>query len=144
MTFLGRRLVRWILQILTEQGIEDYFIVAHGKENRYQIKMLIDHGEPIGVRVRYSRVRFDGHNTGSADATLQSANYWDLRGTALVFPTDSVVDLDLAGMAQAHARTGAVVTIGAMVRSPVVVAGKYGVMLIEPDGRIDEFVEKPT
>jgi NDP-sugar pyrophosphorylase family protein len=144
MTFLGRRLVRWILQILTEQGIANYFIVAHGKENRYQIKMLVDHGEPLGVRVRYSRVRFDGHNTGSADATLHSAEYWDLRGTALVFPTDSVVDLDLAAMADAHTRSGAMVTIGAMVRPPTVVAGKYGVMLTEPDGRIDEFVEKPS
>ncbi|MCA1833617.1 MAG: sugar phosphate nucleotidyltransferase [Actinomycetota bacterium] len=144
MTFLGKRLVRWIVEILRDQGMEDYFIVAHGKENRYQIKMLIDHGEPLGVRVRYSRVRFDGQNSGSADATLQSANYWDLRGTALVFPTDSIVDMDLAAMADAHARTGAVVTIGAMVRPPMIVAGKYGVMLTEPDGRIDEFVEKPS
>ncbi len=144
MTFLGRRLVRWILQILTEQGIRDYFVVAHGKENRYQIKMLVDHGEPLGVRLRYSRVRFDAQNTGSADSTIRSAEYWDLRGAALVFPTDSIVDLDLESMVAAHTRSEAVVTIGAMVREPTVVAGKYGVMLTEPDGRIDEFVEKPT
>lgn len=144
MTFLGRRLVRWIIEILCEQGIQDYFIVAHGKENRYQIKMLVDHGEPLGVRIRYSRVRFDGQNTGSADATLRNAEYWDLRGAALVFPTDSIVDLDLGPMVAAHRASGALVTIGAMIREPMVVAGKYGVMLTEPDGRVDEFVEKPT
>ncbi len=144
MSFLGRRLVRWILEILTEEGIHDYFMIAHGKENRYQIKMLVEHGEPLGVHVRYSRVKFDALNTGSADATLRNSAYWDITGTALVFPTDSIIDFDLAAMAQAHASSGALVTIGAMVREPIAVAGKYGVMLTDPDWRIQEFVEKPT
>ena len=144
MAFLGKRLVRWILEILTGEGIDHYYIVAHGKENRYQIKMLVEHGDPLGARLRYSRVKFDALNTGSADATLRNAAYWDITGTALVFPTDSVIDFDLAGMAEAHARSGAVVTIGAMVRPPMSVAGKYGVMLTDPDWRIREFVEKPT
>lgn len=144
MSFLGRRLVRWILEILSHQGIREYFIVAHGKENRYQIKMLIEHGEPLGVRVRYSRVKFDALNAGSADATLRNAEYWDLRSTALVFPTDSVIDFDLEAMAAAHAGAGALVTVAAMVREPVQVAGKYGVMLTDPDWRVREFVEKPT
>jgi NDP-sugar pyrophosphorylase family protein len=144
MSFLGRRLVRWILEILSEQGMTEHFIVAHGKENRYQIKMLVDHGEPLGVKLRYSRVKFDALNTGSADATLRNAAYWDIKGTALVFPTDSIIDFDLAAMAQAHADTRALVTIGAMMRPPMEVAGKYGVMLTNPDWRIHEFVEKPS
>jgi NDP-sugar pyrophosphorylase family protein len=144
MSFLGRRLVRWILEILTEQGMDQYFIVAHGKENRYQIKMLVEHGEPLGVKLRYSRVKFDALNTGSADATLRNAAYWDLRGTVLVFPTDSIIDFDLAAMAEAHARSGALVTIGAMVRPPMEVAGKYGVMLTDPEWHVHEFVEKPS
>ena len=144
MSFLGRRLVRWILEILTEEGMHDYFMVAHGKENRYQIKMLVEHGEPLGVHVRYSRVKFDALNTGSADATLRNAAYWDITGPVLVFPTDSIIDFDLAAMAEAHAATGALVTIGAMTREPMAVAGKYGVMLTDPDWRIREFVEKPT
>jgi NDP-sugar pyrophosphorylase family protein len=144
MSFLGRRLVRWILEILSEQGMTDYFVVAHGKENRYQIKMLVEHGEPLGVKLRYSRVKFDALNTGSADATLRNANYWDIRGTVLVFPTDSIIDFNLAAMAEAHASSGALITIGAMVRPPMEVAGKYGVMLTNPDWRIHEFVEKPS
>jgi NDP-sugar pyrophosphorylase family protein len=144
MSFVGRRLVRWILEILTEQGMSEYFIVAHGKENRYQIKMLVEHGEPLGVKLRYSRVKFDALNTGSADATLRNAAYWDIRGTVLVFPTDSIIDFDLAAMAEAHVRSNALVTIGAMVRPPMEVAGKYGVMLTDPDWHIHEFVEKPS
>src|SRR6266540_2101748 len=38
MAFLGRRLIRWVLQILSTEGIKEYYVIAHGKENRYQIK----------------------------------------------------------------------------------------------------------
>jgi NDP-sugar pyrophosphorylase family protein len=144
MSFLGMRLVRMILKILAEQGLHTFFIVAHGKENRYQIKMLIDHGEPLGIGVRYSRVKFDAINTGSADAAILNADYFDIRGTALVFPTDSVVDLDVGEMAAAHIKAGALVTIGAMIREPTEVAGKYGVMLTDVEGTVLEFVEKPS
>src|SRR5438094_6711035 len=108
-----------MLEILSEQGMNEYYIVAHGKENRYQIKMLVEHGEPLGVHLRYSRVKFDALNTGSADATLRNAAYWDITGTALVFPTDSIIEFDLGAMAEAHARSGALVTIGAMAREPI-------------------------
>ena len=40
------------------------------------------------------------------------------------------------------AQTGSVVTVAAMTRAPVEVAGKYGVMLTDPEGRILDFVEK--
>lgn len=144
MSFLGQRLVRLIIGILREQGVTDYYMVAHGKENRYQIKTLIDHGEPLGVSVKYARVRFDALNTGSADTTIRNIRYWDLHGTGLIFPTDSVVDFDLKEMVAAHRASGAVITIGAMVRDPMEVAGKYGVMLTDPHNTILEFVEKPT
>ncbi|HET6776662.1 MAG TPA: NDP-sugar synthase, partial [Actinomycetota bacterium] len=44
----------------------------------------------------------------------------------------------------AHRETGAVATIAAMVREPDEVAEKYGVMLADTNGRVQEFVEKPT
>jgi len=71
-------------------------------------------------------------------------DYWDISGSALVFPTDSIIDFDLAPMLEAHHATGAVATIAAMTREPDEVAEKYGVMLAGQDRRIAEFVEKPT
>ena len=44
--------------------------------------------------------------------------YWDIRGPALVFPTDSIIDFDLAPMFAAHRESGAAVTIAAMTRAP--------------------------
>jgi NDP-sugar pyrophosphorylase family protein len=144
MAFLGRRLIRWVVQILSAEGLKEYKIIAHGKENRYQIKMLLEYGEPLGVDVQYSPVKFDALSTGSADSTLRLLDYWGIDRPALVFPTDSIIDVDLEPMVRAHRDTGAAVTVAAMSRAPAEVAEKYGVMLSDPEGRILEFVEKPT
>ncbi|HZB03889.1 MAG TPA: NDP-sugar synthase [Actinomycetota bacterium] len=144
MAFVGRRLIRWVIDILAAEGIKEYYLIAHGKENRYQIKVLIGYGEPLGVDVQYSPVRFDALSTGSADSTLRLLEHWDIRRPALVFPTDSVIDFDLEPMIRAHHEQGAAVTIAAMTRAPTEVAEKYGVMLTDPLCRIFEFVEKPS
>jgi NDP-sugar pyrophosphorylase family protein len=144
MSFLGRRLIRWVLQVLSTEGIKDYYVIAHGKENRYQIKVMIGYGEGFGVDVKYSPVKYDAVSAGSADSAMRMMEYWDITQTALVFPTDSIIDFDLAPMLEAHKRSGAAATIAAMVREPDEVAEKYGVILADGDGRVEVFVEKPT
>jgi NDP-sugar pyrophosphorylase family protein len=144
MAFLGRRLIRWVIKILSNEGIKEYYVIAHGKENRYQIKVLIGYGGDFGVDIQYSPVKYDALSTGSADSTLRMLEYWELSGTALVFPTDSLIDFDLDPVLQVHREKGAAVTIAAMTRAPQDVAEKYGVMLTDPDGAVFDFVEKPT
>jgi NDP-sugar pyrophosphorylase family protein len=144
MSFLGRRLIRWVIQILSSEGVKDYYVIAHGKENRYQIKVMIGYGEGFGVDVKYSPVKYDALSTGSADSTLRMLEYWDITQPALVFPTDSIIDFDLGPMYAEHVRSGAVATIAAMTREPDEVAEKYGVMLTGDQGRVTDFVEKPT
>jgi NDP-sugar pyrophosphorylase family protein len=144
MSFLGRRLIQWVIQVLAAEGIKQYYVIAHGKENRYQIKVMIGYGEGFGVDVQYSPVKFDALSRGSADSTLRMLEHWDLSGPALVFPTDSIIDFELGPMYQAHLEKQPVATVAAMTRAPVEVAGKYGVMLTDPESRIVEFVEKPT
>ncbi|HVM10994.1 MAG TPA: NDP-sugar synthase [Actinomycetota bacterium] len=144
MAFLGQRLIRWVVMILSAEGVKEYWVVAHGKENRYQIKVLLGYGEALGVDVQYSPVKFDALSTGSADSTLRMIEHWGLERPALVFPTDSIIDFDLEPMYRQHLETGAAVTIAAMVRAPAEVAEKYGVMLTGSERRIHEFVEKPS
>ena len=144
MSFLGRRLIRWVLQILSAEGIKDYYVIAHGKENRYQIKVMIGYGEEMGADVKYSPVKYDALSKGSADSTLRMMEYWDISGLALVFPTDSIIDFDLAPMIRAHRESGAIATIAAMTREPDEVAEKYGVILADDADRVTSFVEKPT
>jgi NDP-sugar pyrophosphorylase family protein len=144
MAFLGRRLIRWVVELLSVEGIKRYGVIAHGKENRYQIKVLLGYGESLGIDVQYSPVKYDALNTGSADSTLRMLDHWGIEEPALVFPTDSIIDFELEPMVRAHLDSEAAVTIAAMTRAPVEVAEKYGVMLTDPGSRILDFVEKPS
>src|SRR5579872_4453177 len=144
MSFCGRRLIFWLIESLKAQGVRTFFVIAQGKENRYQTKTLVGHGDSLGVNIRFSRVRHDHLNTGSADATLRSLEYWDIDTPALLVPADSLFDFSLPAMLARHHDTGALFTVAAMARAPVEVAGKYGVMVTSEEGRVNRFVEKPS
>ncbi len=141
---LGRRVLDWLIAILQQQGVDDFIMVTKGKENRYQIKSIVGYGEALGVRVRYSPVRYDHENTGSADAILTNMEYFDITNTAFVFPTDSVLDIDLPAMLAEHHRTGALVTIAAARQPAEVIANRYGLIDRDEKNRVLGFIEKPT
>lgn len=94
--------------------------------------------------MRYSRARLDRANTGSGAATLDALRHWDLAGLALVFPTDSVFEFDLAEMVRAHRASGALVTVATVERDAATMAGKYGVLVGDRRGWARDFLEKPT
>ena len=140
----GRPVIEWQVMTLQDQGIDRFYMVANGRENRYQIKDILGYGEALGVQVRYSRARMDRHNTGSAEATLSALEHWGLGDLALIFPTDSLIEFDLAEMVCRHRRSGAVVTVAAVDLPAEVAAGKYGTMVADDAGWINAFVEKPS
>ncbi|HOF87110.1 MAG TPA: NDP-sugar synthase [Armatimonadota bacterium] len=142
--FLGRRVLDWVISILGQQGMHDFIMITSGKENRYQIKSIVGYGEALDVRIRYSSVRYDRRNVGSADAVITNMGYFGLDDTIFVFPTDSVLDIDLPAMLAAHQRHDAVVTIAAAFQPAEAIAGRYGLIQCEADGRVRGFVEKPS
>ncbi|HEY8200148.1 MAG TPA: nucleotidyltransferase family protein, partial [Actinomycetota bacterium] len=144
MSLCGKRLIVWLLESMSLQGIREFFVIAHGKENRYQTKTLVQHGEQFGIKVRYSRARFDALNTGSADAALRMLDHWEIDQPALVMPSDSLYDFSLDSMLAVHRSRGSLVTIASRPATPSQIAGKYGVMVTDDDGRIHRFVEKPS
>ncbi|MFF4192891.1 sugar phosphate nucleotidyltransferase [Nonomuraea sp. NPDC001831] len=141
--FAGRPVIEWQIMALRDQGVSDFYLIANGRENRYQAKDVLGHGEGLGVRVRYSRPRMDWTNTGSGEATLSSLDYWQLDGLALVFPTDSLFEFDLDELVRRHRDSDAVVTVAVVERPAEEVAGKYGTMVTDASGQIRRFVEKP-
>jgi NDP-sugar pyrophosphorylase family protein len=143
-TLLGRPLVEWTARFLRGQGVTEFYVLANGRENRTQIKEILGDGRRLDMEVRYSRARFDRYNTGSGEATLRCLEHWNLGGTAVVVPTDSVFDFDLAPLLERHRETGAVVTVGTMPRSAPETAGKYGVLVRDRTGRVSGFAEKPA
>lgn len=142
--FAGRRMIEWVIDACRRQGINRFYVVAHGQENRSQIKALLEHGERYGVDVRYSRSVLDQYNVGSGAATLHNLEQWDLTGQALVVPVDSVFDFSLEKLRAAQCEHDAVVTVAAVERTAQEVAGKYGVMRTDAAGMVNGFVEKPS
>src|SRR6266513_1930712 len=143
-SFCGKRLIVWLLKGMRRQGVREFFVIAQGKENRYQTKTLVGHGDDLEVNIRYSRVRHDRLNTGSGDATLRSLEHWDIESPALICPADSLYDFSLVALLAGHQRRGALLTVAGMARSPSEVVGKYGVMIRDDDGRVTRFLEKPS
>ena len=144
MSLCGKRLILWLIESMQQQGIREFFVIAHGKENRYQTKTLVQHGEGLGVKIRYSRARFDAMNTGSADAALRMLDHWEIDQPVLVMPSDSLYDLSLDSLLAVHESRSALVTIASMPATPRQIAGKYGVMVCDDGGRVQRFVEKPS
>ncbi|WP_415947786.1 sugar phosphate nucleotidyltransferase [Streptomyces sp. KLOTTS4A1] len=143
MRLAGHPLIEWAVTSLRSQGVDHYYVVANGRENRAQTKEILAHGEQFGVNVRYSRTRFDQENTGSGEATLRCLDYWDLSGLALVFPTDSVFDFDLGAMVRAHRAARADVTVATVLRPGAEAAGKYGLLELGSGTEVSAFHEKP-
>jgi len=144
MSLCGKRLIVWLLEGMRRQGVREFFVIAQGKENRYQTKTLAGHGDDLDINIRYSRVRHDRLNTGSGDATLRSLDYWDIESPALICPADSLYDFSLDRLLASHHQRGALLTVAGMARSPSEVAGKYGVMIRDGEGRVARFLEKPS
>lgn len=143
-TLLGRRVIDWIIDLLRMQGLGDYLIITKGKENRYQIKQIVGYGDGLGVRIRYSPVCLDNTNVGSADALLTNLNFFEMDGTAVVFATDTVFDIDLQAMLEHHRATGAVATIAVAHHPAEEIAGRYGLVRCADDGMVLGFHEKPS
>ena len=143
MRVAGRTLIEWGVDSLRTQGVRQVYVLANGRENRTQTMEILGDGYAYGVEVRYSRARFDAWNTGSGEATLRSLEYWDIDGTAVVFPTDSVFDFDLDAMMRRHEEADAAVTVATVLREPHEAARKYGVLAEDGQGMVRCFLEKP-
>jgi NDP-sugar pyrophosphorylase family protein len=141
---LGQRLMDWIIKTLVGEGVYHYIMVTKGKENRYQVKRLLGYGESLGIQVRYSHTRFDKLDRGSADATLLNMEQFDVRTPTFVFPTDSILEVDVPGLLEQHESRESIATILTFDVRAEDAIGKYGVIVTDDDGRVTEFVEKPS
>ena len=125
----GRPLVVRILQWLAAQGVAEVVLNLHHLPET--ITRVVGHGETAGVRVRYS---WEPVILGSAGGPRQAlpllgAHFFIVNG-------DTLTTLSLSALAEAHARTGAAVTL-AVAAHPA--PDRYGGVLVASDGRVRRF-----
>lgn len=131
---LDRPVVAHVIEYLQRWGISEIAINVHYFAD--EVERFVADGAPWGVTIAYLR---EPELKGSAGAVKQMAPFFD--GTFVVIGCDDVTDVDLAAAIEFHRLRGAQATI---VLAEVGDVHHYGAVVIDSDGRILQFQEKPA
>ncbi|MGH9162713.1 MAG: sugar phosphate nucleotidyltransferase [Vicinamibacteraceae bacterium] len=126
----GVPLIRRILARLRAQGVRDVVLNLHHRPET--IAAIVGDGSDIGLRVRYS---WEPRLLGSAGGVARALPLLDA-GHLLIVNGDSLTDLDLRTVWDAHLRWSATVT---MALAPFPAPGRYGGVMISADGVVTGF-----
>jgi mannose-1-phosphate guanylyltransferase len=109
----GKTLIERVLGWLRDQGIDDVVLNLHHKPET--ITAIVGDGAELGLRVRYS---WEREILGSAGGPKLALTLWpDLSGPCLIVNGDTLTDLALEPLIDAHRASGARVTM-AVIANP--------------------------
>lgn len=131
----GKPCMEYILELLRRHGVEEAVATL-----MFLPKVIRDYfgdGDAVGLGLTYS---VEQSPAGTAGSVKLAEDF--LRGdTFLVISGDALTDFDLSELVRVHKEKGALVTIALKrVENPL----EFGVVVVDDDGRIERFLEKPT
>jgi mannose-1-phosphate guanylyltransferase len=131
---VDRPLISYMLEWLKRHGVDDVIMscgfLASGVRN------VLGDGSGLGVRLRFVE---EPEPLGTAGALKFAEPMLDEH--FLMLNGDVLTDIDLTGQIEQHERTGAKATL-ALVSVPD--PTNYGLVRIDDDAHVQEFVEKPS
>lgn len=133
MPVAGEPIVRRILRQLRASGIEDAVLNLHYLP--HTIARQIGDGGDLGVRVRYS---WEVPILGSAGGPRHALPLLDAQ-TFLLVNGDTLTNVEIPALIDAHRRSGALVTLAVV---PPTEPGKYGGVLVDDDGAVTGFARR--
>ena len=129
-TAMIRRIVTW----LVSQGVEDLVLNLHHRPA--SLTARLGDGRDLGARVRYSwelpRILGSAGGPRLAREIVGADPFLIVNG-------DTLTDLDLARLVEAHSASGALVTMALIPNSEFM---RYGGVEIDADGRVTGFVRR--
>ena len=127
---MARRIIRWLI----DGGVRDVTLNLHHLPQT--LTAIVGDGSDLGACVRYSWEYPEV--LGSAGGPRQAL---DIVGadTFFVINGDTLTDVSLHDMADAHARSGALVTLALV---PNIEPLRYGGVRVAPDGAVQGFVPR--
>jgi NDP-sugar pyrophosphorylase family protein len=126
----GPTLVERILRQLVEQGVRDAVLNLH--HHPASVTRVVGDGTGCGLRVRYS---LEQKILGSAGGPRHALPLID-DDPFLIVNGDTLSEMDLGAMLDAHRRSGAEVTLG-VVPNPA--PDRYGGVVVDEDGAVRDF-----
>lgn len=131
---VDRPFIVFMIDWLRRHGVDDVIMsCGHLADG---VRDVLGDGSGVGVRLRYVE---EPKPLGTGGA-LKFAEEW-LDERFLMLNGDVLTDLDLSSQLAEHARTGARATLALY---PVDDPSAYGLVRLEADGAVREFVEKPA
>lgn len=130
---LGKPVIDWIIEKVVE--VAEPVISA-----RYLSSMIRSHvASKWGGRVRIVE---EDRPLGDGGAVVNVVKSLGVKGAITVANGDVFTDISIKDVWEFHKRKGAAVTL-ALVEVPPEEVSRFGIALLEDDGRIARFVEKP-
>jgi mannose-1-phosphate guanylyltransferase len=132
----NRPVMELLLRLLAGQGFGE--VVANLHWFPETIESRFGDGSELGIELTYIR---EPELTGTAGGVRAAREFLTVEdGPFLVLAGDALTDIDLTALTDAHRRTGGVATLAT---KPVTNVSEYGVVVIDGDGRVQGFQEKP-
>ncbi len=133
----GEPLIRRIISWLVSQGADDLVLNLHHRPET--ITAVVGDGRDLGARVRYSWEH--PRILGSAGGPRLARPIIGARGagTFLIINGDTLTDVDLAQLADAHAAFGGLVTLALVPNSAFT---RYGGVRLDEQGRVVGFARR--
>ncbi len=133
---LDKPLLDWILEGIRNAGIRDVIVSVRYLAN--QIKSRYGDGADYGLRILYAE---EERPLGDAGPLKFVHEKYGLDETFIVIYGDVFSDIDLRKMIDYHRKKNAIATLAlAEVYDP----SRYGIASLDSEGRIINFVEKPS
>ena len=130
----GEPVVAHTMRYLRSFGIEDVAINVHYHAD--MVRERLGDGSAYGVRLHYL---YEEKLMGSAGAVKQMEGFFD--DTFIVIGCDELTDANLDALVGFHRKRSALATIALVEMQDV---EQYGVVILNDDGRITAFQEKPA
>jgi mannose-1-phosphate guanylyltransferase/mannose-1-phosphate guanylyltransferase/phosphomannomutase len=131
---LGRPVMAHILRLLARQGFNDVVCNIHYFPE--MIRDRIGDGSEYGIRLEYS---FEEELLGTAGGVRKVRDFFG-SDTFLIISGDALTDIDLGALWSRHQTAGG---IGTLALKKVDDPSQLGVVILDEDGRIQGFQEKP-
>jgi mannose-1-phosphate guanylyltransferase/phosphomannomutase len=131
---VNRPMMAHILHLLKRHGITEVIVTV-----QYLAANIQDHfgdGESLGMKIIYS---VEESPLGTAGSVKHAQQYLD--DTFLVISGDALTDFDLTRIIEYHQQKQSLATL-TLYRVPNPL--EYGVIIIDDDGHIRQFLEKPS
>jgi mannose-1-phosphate guanylyltransferase/phosphomannomutase len=132
---INRPIMEHVLRLLKRHGFTETVVTVQFLAAL--IRNYFGDGDELGMSLSYATEEMPLGTAGSvknAQEALRDEPF-------LVISGDALTDIDLSDMVRFHKKNGALVTIGLKrVPNPL----EFGIIIVDDEGRIQRFLEKPT